>query len=97
MGWKRSGWRASIGWLELLRVLIAVAIAITLNQPEWRETFKPDSKPVLAILRDVSGSMETTDVTDPANPAAPAVLEVPLRGRWRKRHCGSRSRRAWTW
>lgn len=72
MGWKRSGWRASIGWLELLRVLIAAGIAITLNQPEWRETFKPDSKPVLAILRDVSGSMETTDVTDPANPAAAA-------------------------
>ena len=29
MGWKRSGYRTSIGFLEVLRVLIAVAIAIT--------------------------------------------------------------------
>ncbi len=38
LAWRRSGWRKSIGWLELLRVLVAVGIAITLNQPEWRET-----------------------------------------------------------
>ncbi len=64
LGWRRSGWRTSIGWLELCRVLVALGIAITLNQPEWRETFEPETKPVLTILHDVSGSMETRDVID---------------------------------
>lgn len=72
IGWKRSGWRASIGWLEFLRVLIAAGIAITLNQPEWRETFKPENKPVVAVLHDTSGSMETLDVVNPADASAPA-------------------------
>lgn len=71
-GWKRSGWRATIGWLEFLRVLIAIGIALTLNQPEWRETFKPETKPVVAVLHDTSGSMETQDVVNPADAAAPA-------------------------
>ena len=68
LGWKRSSWRATIGWLELLRVLVALALAVTFNQPEWHETFKPDSKPVVAILHDVSGSMETRDLIDASNP-----------------------------
>ncbi|HEX2746462.1 MAG TPA: hypothetical protein VHM91_00575 [Verrucomicrobiales bacterium] len=72
IGWKRSGWRKAIGWLEFLRVLVAIGIAITLNQPEWRETFKPDTKPVVAVLYDTSGSMETQDVVDPADAKAPA-------------------------
>jgi len=68
--WKRSGFRRTIGYLEGLRLLIAVGIGITLNQPEWREIFKPESKPTLAVLVDVSKSMQTRDVFDPANPAA---------------------------
>ena len=28
LAWKRSGWRAPIAWLELLRVLVAIAIAV---------------------------------------------------------------------
>jgi hypothetical protein len=70
MAWERSGFRRATGRLEGLRVLIAVAIALTLNQPEWREVFKPDSKPLLAVLVDVSKSMQTRDVFDPAHPAA---------------------------
>ncbi len=69
MAWRRSGWRTSIGWLELLRILVAIGIAVTLNQPEWRETFQPDSKPVVVVLHDLSGSMETRDVADPDNPS----------------------------
>jgi hypothetical protein len=38
MAWRRSRWRPIIGWLELLRVIIAAALAITLLQPEWLET-----------------------------------------------------------
>jgi hypothetical protein len=72
LAWWRSGWRPFIGVLELLRVLVAAGIAITLNQPEWRETFKPDSKPVLAVLHDISGSMETRDVINPRDPAGDA-------------------------
>jgi hypothetical protein len=68
--WKRSGFRRATGWLEGLRVLIAVAIGLTLNQPEWREIFKPESKPLLAVLVDVSKSMQTRDVFNPAHPAA---------------------------
>ena len=72
LAWRRSGWRTSIGILEILRVLVAVGIAITLNQPEWRETFKPNSKPVVAVLHDVSGSMETRDILNPKDPGAEA-------------------------
>ena len=68
--WKRTGFRRFVGWLEGLRVLIALMVAITLLQPEWREIFKPDSKPLLAVLVDVSHSMDTQDVFDAANPAA---------------------------
>jgi len=38
LGWQRAVKKRLMGWLELLRVLIAVCIAITLNQPEWRES-----------------------------------------------------------
>jgi len=70
MSWQRSGWKPLIGWLELLRVIIAAAIAITLLQPEWLETFKPERKPTVAILHDESGSMQTRDVFDPETPSA---------------------------
>ena len=72
MAWRRTGFRASIGMLEALRLLIAAGIAITLNQPEWREVFQPDTKPTLLILADQSRSRETQDVIDASNPAADA-------------------------
>jgi len=70
--WKRSGWSAATGRLEALRLLIVALVALTLNQPEWRETFQPDEKPAIAVLRDESGSMATEDVIDEETPAAPA-------------------------
>ncbi len=70
LAWKRSGYRRWIGLLECLRVLIAVGLALTLNQPEWVQQIRLTTKPVLAILVDVSRSMQTEDVFDPANPAA---------------------------
>ena len=79
MAWKRSGFRRrSSDWLEGLRLLIAIGIGITLNQPEWRELFKPESKPALVILNDVSRSMQTCDVFDPANPAADPKARADL-------------------
>jgi uncharacterized membrane protein len=76
--WERSGFRRVIGYLEGLRVLIALGIAITLNQPEWREVFKPDSKPTLAVLVDTSRSMQTQDVFDPHNPSAPPTIRADV-------------------
>jgi uncharacterized membrane protein len=70
IAWQRSGFRPATGYLEALRVVIALGIAITLNQPEWREIFKPEGKPTLAVLVDVSRSMQTRDVFDPKNPSA---------------------------
>ncbi len=72
MAWERSGYRLATGLLEGLRILIAVCVAVTLNQPEWRELFKPTHKPTLAILSDTSHSMQTRDVLDASNPKADA-------------------------
>ncbi|MEX2579279.1 MAG: hypothetical protein WD342_09495 [Verrucomicrobiales bacterium] len=70
--WRRNRFSAASGWLEALRLLIVVLVALTLNQPEWRETFEPEEKPVIAVLRDASGSMATEDVLEPDTPAANA-------------------------
>ncbi len=70
MAWRRSGYRLAIGLLESLRVFIVAAIAVTLNQPEWREIFLPTTKPTLVVLTDASHSMQTRDVIDPANASA---------------------------
>lgn len=87
IAWKRSGFRASTGILEGLRLLIAVAIAITLNQPEWRQVFKPENKPVCAVLVDVSRSMETCDAsasgTGEPRPRAEIARRFSDRAAWR--------------
>jgi hypothetical protein len=76
--WQRSGFRRTIGTLEGLRLFIAAGIALTLNEPEWRQVFKPETKPALVILTDKSRSMETRDVVDPTNPAAEARSRAEL-------------------
>lgn len=70
MAWRRSGFRKGLGALEALRLVIALGVAVTFNQPEWREVFNPDFKPTLAVLADTSRSMDTEDVFDPAQPAS---------------------------
>ncbi len=61
--WKRSAYAWSTGLLEGIRLLVVALVVLTLNQPEWRETFRPDQKPVIAVLHDVSASMATEDAT----------------------------------
>lgn len=73
MIWRRNHFAAATGWLEALRVLIVALVAVTLNQPEWRETFKPDQKPVIAVLKDDSGSMTTADIVSPEDPGGVAL------------------------
>ena len=83
LGWRRAVKKKLRGWLELLRVLIVLCIAITLNQPEWRETFKPDQRPALAILYDTSKSMETHDVMNEVEPSSPPVSRAASIAKWK--------------
>lgn len=64
LAWRRSGYRKSVGALELLRLLLVCLVVITLNQPEWLEMQAPDQRATLAVLWDQSNSMETRDVID---------------------------------
>ncbi len=73
--WRRSGYRASIGWLELLRVVAVVFVALLFNQPEWIEEQRPENRPTIQVLWDDSISMQTRDVS------AGAAADAPLRTR----------------
>ncbi|HVC97603.1 MAG TPA: hypothetical protein VND64_28285 [Pirellulales bacterium] len=68
--WRRCGYRRSIGLLELLRVVLAVLMAVLLNQPEWVTEYRPEEKPALVVIWDASRSMETRDVVDPGQPSS---------------------------
>jgi hypothetical protein len=68
--WRRSGYAAGTGLLELLRVAIAAFVALLLNQPEWVEEYRPTEKPVVAVLYDASRSMDTKDVVLTGSSAA---------------------------
>jgi hypothetical protein len=59
--WRRSGYRASMGLLELLRLALVIVVALLLNQPEIVQEFRPEEKPAIAVLWDASPSMETRD------------------------------------
>jgi len=59
--WQRSGYRRSVGLLELLRLVIVLLAGILYNQPEWIEDYRPEEKPSVAVLWDASTSMETRD------------------------------------
>ena len=64
LAWSRSGYRRSIGLLELLRFTLVALGALLFNQPEWVEEYRPDEKPTVAVLWDDSASMGTLDVTN---------------------------------
>lgn len=78
VAWLRSGRKRPIAALECLRVFIAAAIAVTIQQPEWKEVFLPSSKPGIAILADVSKSMQTRDVFPAADPSAEALSRASV-------------------
>ena len=62
VSWRRSGYRPSMGLLELLRLALVGLVALLLNQPEWTEEFRPSEKPAIAVFTDASTSMDTRDV-----------------------------------
>ena len=68
LAWRRSGYRRSMGVLEVVRVGLVGLAVVMLNQPEWVEEYRPEEKPAVAVLWDASRSMETRDVVDPARP-----------------------------
>jgi hypothetical protein len=80
--WRRSGYRYSMGLLELLRLALVVLVAVLLNQPEWIEEYRPEEKPSIAVLWDESPSMDTRDVLRADQPGAGATTRreaiVPL-------------------
>ena len=63
VAWRRSGFKRSVGMLELVRLGCVGFAALLLNQPEWVEEFRPDEKASIVVLWDASPSMETRDVT----------------------------------
>jgi uncharacterized membrane protein len=70
IAWRRSGYRSSIGALEVLRLVIVAMIGVVLNQPEWVEEFRPQDKPWIAVLWDASASMTTRDAVDSNSPTS---------------------------
>ena len=71
VAWRRSGYRAAVGILEILRLVIVGLAALLLNQPEWIEEFRPEEKPTIAVLWDSARSMATRDVVSASTPSAP--------------------------
>ena len=67
VAWRRSGFARSQGLLELVRLAIAVLVAVLLNQPEWVEEQRRAEKPVIAVLHDASRSMDTRDMAAAAD------------------------------
>ncbi len=62
VAWRRSGYKRSVGVLELIRIGCVGFAAVLLNQPEWVEEFRPDEKAAIVVLYDASPSMDTRDV-----------------------------------
>ena len=50
--WRRSGYAAGQGLLEMLRLAIVGLVAVLLNQPEWVQEYRPTDKPAIAVLHD---------------------------------------------
>ncbi len=71
--WRRRGGRA-MAWLEGLRLLIITALTFTLMRPEIIREIARTETPVIAVLLDASGSMNTRDI--------PAGTNVLTRAEW---------------
>ncbi len=62
MAMQRSGFKRWVVGLELLRVVLVSLVAVAICQPEWVQSFLPDTEPVLVVLWDESDSMKTADI-----------------------------------
>ncbi|KAA5540416.1 hypothetical protein FYK55_20595 [Roseiconus nitratireducens] len=78
LGWiacRRSGWRTGTMVLESVRLTLVVIAALLLGGPEWVEQYRPEEKPVVAVLWDDSGSMQTRDVLSRTAEASTSTAE----------------------
>ena len=71
IAWRRSGFSRGSGVMETIRLCTVTLVVLTLNQPEWLEQFQPEERPAVAVLSDISRSMQTRDVIDEAHPSHP--------------------------
>lgn len=71
---RRAGFKRSIVSLEVLRIALLGMVAVTLCQPEWVQSFLPDSEPVLVVLWDQSDSMQTEDMPGAGEGAGAGAL-----------------------
>ena len=62
IGLQRTGFKRSMVFLELVRILLVSMVALAMCQPEWLQKFLPSTEPVLAILWDQSDSMNSEDI-----------------------------------
>ena len=76
--WRRSGYRTSLGLLELLRLMLVIVAAVLLNQPEVVHEYRPKEKPSIAVLYDASPSMETRDATLYSSAKSGTASNVPV-------------------
>ena len=89
ISWRRSWYSRSLLWLEVFRFSLILLVLVTLNQPEFTQEIKPEEQPVLVVLHDVSGSMQTQDVVNPQSPAekpktrADAIVPVVAPELWK--------------
>lgn len=62
LSWRRAGSTRRAAFLEIFRFVLVVLVLVLLNQPEYRNETAPAEQPVVVVLRDASGSMQTQDV-----------------------------------
>jgi len=70
---RRTAWRRSTVILESLRGIIVFSSVILLGGPEWIQQYRPDEKPIVAVLWDDSDSMLTQDVDQGAKSRREAI------------------------
>jgi len=87
-GWLVCGWLAILQWqrrggggrlaaIEGTRMLAVTVVCVALFKPELVQEIPHTEQPKVVILRDVSGSMATRDVTNPPGP-------IQTRAEWLK-------------
>ena len=88
IAWSRNNHSLRVGSLEALRILLVVMAMITLWQPEWIRTIQPSQKTTIAVLYDVSTSMQTQDVPEEGGDSrqvsrADAIKSIALQETWK--------------
>lgn len=79
----RRGWRGWTTGLEAMRLFAVSLAALLLGGPEWVEQYRPDEKPVVAVLWDDSASMQTRDASINAESRSDAIAPLTRADAWK--------------